>query len=98
MPSSAAWPISPSSTAKGLLYYMGGSAGKMPGCTEERPWGYLQTLIPELHSLIPTLLAPTAPEAVSISPSGAHVSTLLKRDGQTYTLIAVNRGDKPIDV
>lgn len=84
--------------AKGLLYYMGGSAGKMPGCAEDRPWGYLQTLVPELHSMIPTIMSSTAPEAVSITPSGNAVSTLLKREGGVYTLIAVNRSDKPVDV
>lgn len=84
--------------AKGLLYYMGGSAGKMQGCTEERPWGYLQALVPELHSMIPTIMSSTAPDAVSISPAGNLVSTLLKRDGGVYTLIAVNRSNKPVDV
>ena len=84
--------------AKGLLYYMGGSAGKMPGCTEDRPWGYLQTLVPELHSMIPAIMSPTAPEAVYVSEGGNSVSTLLKHDGGVFTLIAVNRSDKPVDV
>lgn len=82
--------------AKGLIYYMGGSAGLMPGCKEDRPWGYLQTLVPELHSLIPVFLSPTASESVSVD--APLVSTLLKRTGQDYTLIAVNRSDKAVEV
>lgn len=84
--------------AKGLLYYMGGSANKMPGCTEERPWGYLQTLVPELHSLVPLLISPAAPENAVVTPAGRPVSTLLKASNDHYTMIVVNRGNAPCDL
>jgi len=84
--------------AKGLLYYMGGSAGQMKGCGGDRPWGYLQTLVPEIHSLIPVLITPTAPEKVGVMPAERPVSTLLKALDGHYTLIVVNRGNTPCDL
>jgi len=85
------------SGAKGLLYYMGGSAWRVEGMPDERPWGYLDDLIPELSAMIPTIMAPTAPDKVSIAPETAKLATLLKLKGNTYTLITVNRSDKNVD-
>ncbi len=92
--------------AKGLLYYMGGSAARIEGETnEQKPWGYLHDLVPELSSMIPVFVAPEADDKVAVvcapayqgGSGGDQVDVCLKVVEKTYTLIAVNRSDRPVD-
>lgn len=84
--------------AKGLLYYMGPTGGRLQGNTDEnRPWGYLQDLVPELHVMLPVFMSPTAEEPVTLTPAKAPVDFILKCGGGFYTLIAVNRGSRSVN-
>ncbi len=84
--------------ATGLLYYMGGSAWKVAGeDNPDRPWGYLHDLVPELAQMMPVFAEPDA-GGVSVQPPGsAPIDTAFKRSGDEYTLIAVNRGSRPVE-
>lgn len=84
--------------ARGLMYYMGDSAAKMEGEQDtDKPWGCLHDLIPELASMI-SVFAQADGGTVTVSPSGACVDCVLKRDGDELTLIALNRGEQAMDI
>jgi len=86
------------SGARGMFYYMGGSAGSVQGFAgTDKPWGYLNDFVPELAEMLPVFMSPNAPEQASVEPRAALISSVVKKSDGKRTIIAVNRGDKPVD-
>lgn len=82
--------------AKGLLYYMGGSANRTEDGTGERPWAYLHDLVPQIAAVAPAFMTPAHPENPRVRPSGALISTAARRQGGVTTIVAVNRSPVPV--
>lgn len=86
--------------AQGMLYYMGGSAGQVEGAKDKvnRPWDYLNDLIPEISTMLPVFMMPSAKEKVEVLPPEAPIASCIKLFKGMRILIAVNRENKPLDV
>jgi hypothetical protein len=84
--------------AKGMLYYMGGSAGAVEGYKDaERPWGYLNELVPELAGMIPVFTAPAAKDKVEMKPGDSSVCYVVKELDGHKVIVAANKSDKAVD-
>ena len=85
--------------AKGVMWYGGYVTGGMFQFDNktEAHWPELKKIVTELNSLQEVFMAPSA-EKPTISPEKAPISVALKRAPNRLVLIAVNRGEKPLDV
>jgi hypothetical protein len=85
--------------AKGLLYWSYGAKGlswvKDPTRKAEL-WQRLVRVTTEIKTLEPALLAPDAPDVVSLTAGGPSLRLLAKRDGSTRYVIAVNQSSKTV--
>ncbi len=76
--------------AKGLIYWCYYNMRVLP--QYEEMWTWMKSIGQEVKDLSPMLLTAQDLGAVSVSPESKDIHTLLKRDGNTYCLMAVNAG------
>jgi hypothetical protein len=83
--------------AKGLMWYGGSVTGGLYLKPDEGNWEYLQQLVAELRDLSPVLIGETF-ATPRTQPADAPMSVAIKQGGKRTVLLAVNRGDAPLDV
>lgn len=83
--------------AQGLMWYGGSVTGGMFTNLKESHWDEVQKLVRELKDLDWAWVSPTV-EKVEDVADGVPVSMAVKKGPKGTVVVAVNRGDKPVDV
>jgi hypothetical protein len=82
--------------AKGLMWYGGSVEGVICLEPEEGKWDELKKLVRELDEMADVFASPSEP-APTFEPKDAPISVAMKQTPHGHILLAVNRGDQPVE-